>query len=58
MSATVECSGCGEDFTVDIDEDEISLQEYFANEPVWCEDCQMQSAFMHYDEFSDADPGL
>jgi hypothetical protein len=57
-NATFRCNGCGDTHRLTNEEQELYSEGYSSPEEYFCEHCQMESAHMHYDEFSDADPGL
>lgn len=52
------CTVCGDRFDIDAEENELYSEGLYACEPDICDDCLMHSSYIHYDEYSDADPGL
>ena len=55
---TIQCNGCGDKHRLTNEVQELLDEGYSSGEPYFCEHCLMQSSHIHYDEFSDADPGL
>jgi len=52
------CTACGDTHRLTNEEQELHDEGYSSSEPYFCEHCLMESSHIHYDEFSDADPGL
>ena len=57
-SVTFRCTCCGTSIELSEEQFELYSEGYMERETYCCEDCLMESSHIHFDEFSDADPGL